>query len=252
MLLSTLRALNALASSEEDEGYHSAETVRLPPRPAAEARELERVAAEIWRLSKRIDRLMKEGDRLNKPYYALLDCKNKREQSYRGLAQFQPDWDADDDAQLAELQQAFDERNMQVHTLKNELSRLIEQWRNLKGKGHPPVHARATLMSSNSPRDSTEMSEQQEMAYIQETIAELNRRRDAMEAKQTRIAAERCVMDQLQETLAQEDATLQRLVAIPREQQDGAAILACSTGILSIIERIRAHQRRIDDIWRER
>ena len=251
MLLSTLRALNALVGSED--GYESAETVRLPPRPDAEAQELERVAAEIRRLSKRIHKLMKEGDRMNEPYYALMERKNRKEQSYRGLSQFEQDFDARDDARLVELQQAFDERNMQVRTLRNELSRLIEQWQNLNGanKGHPPVRARATLMSSNSPRDVTVLPEEHERAWYQQTTAELQRRRAAMVAKQTRIAAERRGMVPLEAALAEQNVILQRLKDTPKAELDNVEIFQCTTEIFSLLAQIQAHQRRINEILDE-
>ena len=250
MLLSTLRALNALASSDEG-GYESAETVRLPPRPDAAARELERVAAEVQRLSKQINRLMRRGDKSNETYFALMDRKNKREQSYKGQAQFQPDWNADDDARLAVLEQAFDERNMQVHTLRNELDRLIQLWKNLKGKGHPPVRARATLMSSNSPRDVTVLPEEHERAWYQQTTAELQRRRAAMVAKQERIAAERRGMVPLEAALAEQNLILQRLKDTPKAELDNVEIFQCTTEIFSLLAQIQAHQRRINEILDE-
>jgi hypothetical protein len=252
MLLSTLRALDALVGSEED-GYESAETVRKPPRPDAAARELERVAAEVRRLSERINTLMRRGDRMNEPYYALLDRKNKREQSYRGLAQFQPVWDADDDAELARLEQASRERDMQVLTLKNELRRLIHQWEHLKGvtNAHSSIRARATLMSRDSPRDVTEMPEEHTRAWYEQTTAELERRRAAMASKQARIAAETRLMAPLQEELDAQNVILQRLNRTPKAQLHNVEIYQCTTVIFSLIAQIQVHQRRINEIFSE-
>jgi prophage DNA circulation protein len=106
-------------------------------------------------------------------------------------------------------------------------------------------------MSRNSPRDVTESAEEYERASYQQMMAELERRRAAMVARQARITTETRLMAPLQAALAEQNGILQRLVKTPKEQQDTAQIFQCTSEVLLLVAQIQAHQSRIDEILGE-
>ena len=239
MLLSTLRALDALAELGDAENAWdtTGDTVPSSTRPNDDARALVQQAhAEYFRVLARIEAVRKKIDRA--------DSKMRRVEN--------GPYSDTRDVEMARYQQAIDGYLMEIEGMRPELAAAIERWKKLKARcGLRSKQPRATLMSSHSPRDVTETAEEYERASYQQMMAELERRRAAMVAKQARIAAERRGMVPLQDALAEQNVILQRLKATPREQQDNAEIFQCTTEIFSLLAQIQAYQRRIDDILDE-